>query len=98
MRFLWEDSHTGKPSSSKIWTHIAYSVSTYVIIKTADNEHWETLLIYMAVVGGSEIAKKILTLKFTGSSDTNTTPSSIDWSSPPDMDADTDTHTPTRKK
>jgi len=67
MKFLYQDSHTGKASTSKIWTHIAYGVATYVVIKTADNESWETLLIYMAVVGGSEIAKKILTLKFTGS-------------------------------
>jgi hypothetical protein len=61
MKFLWKDSTTGKASSSKIWTHVAYGVATYIVIKTADNGSWEMLLVYMAVVGGSEIAKKILT-------------------------------------
>lgn len=61
MKFLWNDSTTGKPSSSKLWTHIAYGVATYIVIKTADHSSWEMLLVYMAVVGGSEIAKKILT-------------------------------------
>ena len=72
MKFLWQDSHTGKPSSSKLWTHIAYSVATYVVIKTAnDANNWEMLLVYMAVVGGSEIAKKILTLNHPGMGDKN---------------------------
>ena len=65
MKFLFVDSHTGKMSSSKIWTHIAYGVATYVVIKTAnDANNWEMLLVYMAVVGGSEIAKKILTVNY----------------------------------
>lgn len=63
MRFLWEDSHTGKASSSKIWTHIAYGTATYIMIQTAQDPRWEMMLVYMAVVGSSEIAKKILTLK-----------------------------------
>ena len=63
MKFLFTDSHTGKLSSSKIWTHISYGVATYVVIKSVDGTtNWEMLLVYMAVVGGSEIAKKILTL------------------------------------
>jgi len=63
MKFLFTDSHTGKLSSSKIWTHISYSVATYVVIKSVnDATNWEMLLVYMAVVGGSEIAKKILTV------------------------------------
>lgn len=63
MKFLWEDSHTGKASSSKIWTHIAYGTATYIMIQTAQDPRWEMMLVYMAVVGSSEIAKKILTLK-----------------------------------
>lgn len=71
MKFLLTDSHTGKLSSSKIWTHIAYGVATYVVIKTAnDANNWEMLLVYMAVVGSSEIAKKILTMKLGGSGST----------------------------
>lgn len=66
MKFLFIDSHTGKASSSKLWTHIAYSVATYIVLTTAhDANSWEMLLVYMAVVGGSEIAKKILTVRYT---------------------------------
>ena len=63
MKFLWQDSHTGKASSSKIWTHIAYGVATYIMIVNAHDPRWEMMLVYMAVVGSSEIAKKLLTLK-----------------------------------
>jgi len=64
MKFLIQDSHTGKASASKLWTNIAYSVATYVVIKTADNsDSWQILLVYLAVVGSSEIAKKFLMLK-----------------------------------
>ena len=65
MRFLWQDSHTEKASASKIWMHIAYGVSTYIMLKM-ENVGWEILLVYMAVVGGSEIAKKLLTMRFGG--------------------------------
>lgn len=67
LKFLWQDSATKEPSSSKIWTHIAYGTSTYLILHM-ENVGWEILLVYMAVVGSSEIAKKILTMKFGGQS------------------------------
>ena len=52
MKFLFTDSHTGKLSSSKIWTHISYGVATYVVIKSVNNAtNWEMLLVYMSVVG-----------------------------------------------
>ena len=63
VRFIWRDSLSGKPSTSKLWTHISYGTSTYIILHM-ENVSWEILLVYMAVVGGSEIAKKLLTLKF----------------------------------
>lgn len=66
MKFIWQDSNTGKASTSKIWTHIAYGTATYIMIKTAEDPRWEMMLVYMAVVGSSEIAKKILTLKMGG--------------------------------
>ena len=59
---------SGRLSASKMWTNIAYGVSTYVVIERADNLTWDFLLVYMAVVGGSEIAKKLLTLRFGGQS------------------------------
>ena len=64
MKFLWQDSHTGKASSSKLWTHIAYGVSSYILIKNAVSVDPMLLLIYISCIGGSEIAKKILTLKY----------------------------------
>ena len=72
MKFLWKDSTTGKASSSKLWTHIAYGVATYIVIKTAnDANNWQMLLVYLTVVGGSEIAKKLLTLYFAAKQDYN---------------------------
>jgi hypothetical protein len=53
----------GRFSASKMWTNIAYAVSTYVIIERAPTLDWELLLVYMAVVGGSEIAKKYLNMR-----------------------------------
>lgn len=60
----------GKFSASKMWTNIAYGVATYVIVKQADDLSWELLLVYMSVVGGSEIAKKYLNMNFSKKSDT----------------------------
>lgn len=54
----------GRLSASKMWTNIAYGVSTYVVIERTDNLTWDFLLVYMAVVGGSEIAKKFLTMHY----------------------------------
>lgn len=65
MKFLWTSSSTGQSSASKIWTNIAYAVATYIVL-TMQNVTWEILLVYMAVVGGSEIAKRVLTLKYGG--------------------------------
>lgn len=63
---------TGRLSSSKLWTNIAYGVSTYVVIQRTDNLTWDFLLVYMAVVGGSEIAKKFLTMHY-GQKDSDST-------------------------
>lgn len=65
MKFLWTSSTTGQTSTSKLWTHVAYAVATYIVV-TMQNVTWEILLVYMAVVGGSEIAKRVLTLKYGG--------------------------------
>lgn len=67
MKFLITDSHTGKASASKLWTNVANCVATYVVITTANNsDSWEILLVYLAVVGSSEIAKKLIMLKAGG--------------------------------
>ena len=59
----------GKFSTSKFWTNIAYGVATYVIIKYANGTNWELLLVYMATVGGSEVAKKFLNMRYGGTNE-----------------------------
>ena len=54
----------GRLSASKLWTNIAYGVSTYIVIERTHDMTWDFLLVYMAVVGGSEIAKKFLTMHY----------------------------------
>ena len=63
MLSLFRDK-SGNLSSSKIWTNIAYGVSTYVVIERAHDLQWDFLLVYMSVVGSSEIAKKFLTMHY----------------------------------
>ena len=65
---LCSDPH-GNFSMSKFWTNIAYGVATYVVIKYANTTNWELLLVYMATVGGSEVAKKFLTMRYGGNNE-----------------------------
>ena len=51
-------------SASKFWTTVAYAVATMIMITQADRVGWEMLLAYMAVVGSSEVAKKLITVKY----------------------------------
>lgn len=49
---------------------MAYAVATYVIIRYASATNWELLLVYLSVVGGSEVGKKFLNMKYgNGSND-----------------------------
>ena len=57
------DPH-GNFSVSKFWTNVAYAVATYVIIRYASATNWELLLVYLSVVGGSEVGKKFLNMKY----------------------------------
>ena len=65
MKFLWNSSADGHPSTSKLWKHIAYAVATYIVL-TMQNVTWEVLLVYMAIVGGSEVASKLIALRYGG--------------------------------
>jgi hypothetical protein len=56
-------TRTGYCSTTKIWRQIAFTVATYVIIVNAKAISWEVLLVYLAVVSGSEIAKEFLRTK-----------------------------------
>ena len=59
----FNDPH-GKFAASKFWTQVAYATATYVVIQHASGENWELLLVYIATVGGSEVAKKFLNMRY----------------------------------
>ena len=63
MNKLWADPQ-GNFSASKWWTTVAYTAATAIILINAQSVTWEMLLAYMATVGGSEIAKKYLTMRY----------------------------------
>jgi hypothetical protein len=54
----------GRFSTSKMWTQIAYTVATIIMLITANSMSWEMLLAYLGGVGGSEVAKKYLTMRY----------------------------------
>jgi hypothetical protein len=54
----------GEFSASKFWTNVAYGVATYLVIMNVNSENWELLLVYVATVGGSEVAKKFLNMRY----------------------------------
>lgn len=54
----------GNFSVSKFWTNVAYAVATYVVIRYASATNWELLLVYLSVVGGSEVGKKFLNMRY----------------------------------
>jgi hypothetical protein len=56
----------GNFSASKFWTNVAYAVATYLVIMNVNSENWELLLVYVATVGGSEVAKKFLNMRYGG--------------------------------
>lgn len=68
MKFLTHSSATGKPSSHKLWRHVAYAVGTYVVVINAAGLDPLLFLIYLAVIGGSEIAKRAVDYRFGGAS------------------------------
>ena len=54
----------GTFSVSKFWTNVAYLVTTIIIVCNYDKFDYAMLLAYTGVIGGSEVAKKLLTLKY----------------------------------
>lgn len=64
MKWLYTDKRTAQPSSSKAWKNIAYGVATYVVLVNAKGIAWDLLLVYMAVVGSSEVALRFLEAKY----------------------------------
>lgn len=64
MNWLWTNTRTKQPSASKAWKNIAYGVATYVVVANAKGIAWDLLLVYMAVVGASEVAMRLLEAKY----------------------------------
>lgn len=53
-------------SASKIWTHIAFGIGSYVVVKLANVDSpyiTEVFLWYLVIVSGSELGKKFMTMK-----------------------------------
>jgi hypothetical protein len=45
-----------------------------VVIVNANATNWELLLVYVATVGGSEVAKKFLSMRYGGANAVQSTP------------------------
>lgn len=63
---MFKDIH-GNISMSKVWTNIAFSIASYVIVVMAhkgSSEFGEMFLYYLIIVSGSELGKKFLTMKY----------------------------------
>lgn len=57
MKFLFCTKGDGKPSASKTWKTIAFAVGTYVVLRQQEVSA-DLLGIYLAVVGGAEVASR----------------------------------------
>lgn len=57
------DHKTGKLSSNKIWYHAANLIESYRIFFNS-NVEWMEILIYLAIVGGSNIAMQAIKWRF----------------------------------
>lgn len=62
---MWADRN-GAFSHAKFWSTVAFAVFTWVVCRLAygGTISWEMMLAYAAVVGGSELAKKFMTMWF----------------------------------
>lgn len=66
MKQLFFDKN-GNLSQSKFWSNIAFTVATFVVIKlTLDKSNLlgDVFFVYLAVVSGAELGKKLLTMKY----------------------------------
>lgn len=66
---LVADHVTGKLDSGKIWFHIANIIESRRILFNS-NVEWMEVLIYLAVVGGSNVAMQAMKWKFRDGSST----------------------------
>jgi len=56
----------GRLAMSKFWANVAYATGTWIVVKmTIDSKMtYEILLVYLAAVGGAEVAKKLIETKY----------------------------------
>lgn len=57
------DHATGKLASNKIWFHIANIIESYRIMTNISVE-WMEILIYLAIVGGSNVAMQAIKWRY----------------------------------
>jgi len=63
MKCLYQ-TRDGKNSGSRMWRTVAYGVATYVVILNAHTIAWDLLAAYLAIVGGSELATRVIEAKY----------------------------------
>ncbi len=62
----WTKDKNGELNTTKVWRHVAFATATYLVV-FSQSVPWELLLVYLAVVSGSEVAKKALEAKYPSS-------------------------------
>lgn len=66
-RDLITDAGTGQYSHTKIWTNIAYGAATFAFVRLVLSDTPPGLdiwLTYLGIVGGHNLASKIVSMKF----------------------------------
>lgn len=55
----------GKLSTTKIWMNVANIILSWKVI-AMDSIEWDIMAVYGAIVGGSYVASKFISMKFSG--------------------------------
>lgn len=59
--FFFED---GKLSATRFWKHIAYGVTTWIVIHIGTDITWDVLALYLTVIAADNRAGAIIRAKF----------------------------------
>lgn len=55
--------YDNRPSMAKLWTNIANGMATYIVWKHVDTIDTNMLILYITVVGGYELGKRLVDAK-----------------------------------
>lgn len=73
---LITDVATGQMSGSKIWGHVANVIASWACVHMVlkGTLQFEGVLMYLAIVGGSQLGSKFLSMKYGGNPNVPVTP------------------------